>query len=59
MELYFFRVPGMRQDQPVLQLLVYAAPFLLLGTLLMGMAVVQHRWRQGGMLWLSIGVGRW
>ncbi|GAA4348436.1 hypothetical protein [Angustibacter luteus] len=54
-ELNFFRVPGLRQDDPVLQLLVYAAPFLLLGTLLMGMAVVQHRWRQGGMIWLAIG----
>ena len=33
---------------------MYAAPFLLLGTLLMGMAVVQHRWRQGGMVWLAV-----
>jgi hypothetical protein len=54
-ELYFFRVPGLRQDEPVLQFLVYAAPFLLLGTLLMAVAVVQHRWRQGGMFWLSLG----
>jgi hypothetical protein len=56
-QLHFFRMPGMVQDNAFLQLLVFTVPFLMLSALVMVVAVVHHRWRQSGVLWLTILTG--
>ncbi|WP_426563033.1 ABC transporter permease [Angustibacter sp. McL0619] len=56
-QLHFFRVPGLVQDNAAAQLVVYAVPFVLLGAVMMGVGVVHHRWRQHGVFALSVAVG--
>ncbi len=53
----FFGLPFLEQDNPVLQVLVYAVPFLFLSFLGVFIGVVFKRWGQMGMYVLSVGTG--
>ncbi|BCJ68476.1 ABC transporter permease [Polymorphospora rubra] len=53
-ELRFFGIPGLFLDNPVLQLLAYAVPFLLLGTLGTAVGVVFKRWGTTGLFVLGL-----
>ncbi|MGH3903341.1 MAG: hypothetical protein ACRDTE_03975 [Pseudonocardiaceae bacterium] len=55
LSLNFFGLPFLRQDNAVLQVLVYAVPFLLLSFLGVFIGVVFKRWGQMGMCVMSIG----
>lgn len=57
LSLDFFGLPFLEQDNPVLQVLVYAVPFLFLSFLGVFIGVVFKRWGQMGMYVLSVGTG--
>ncbi|MGH3794653.1 MAG: hypothetical protein ACRDSP_07160 [Pseudonocardiaceae bacterium] len=57
MSLKFFGLPFLVQHNPVLQVLVYAVPFLFLSFLGVLIGVVFKRWGQMGMYVMSIGTG--
>ena len=50
--LAFFGPAGIRQDGVVLQTLVYATGFVLVGAVMSALAVVHHRWRTTGLFTL-------
>ncbi|MEV0730982.1 ABC transporter permease [Polymorphospora sp. NPDC050346] len=53
-KLRFFGIPALFLDNPVLQLLGYAVPFLLLGMLGTAVGVVFKRWGSTGLLLLGL-----
>jgi hypothetical protein len=54
MSLTFFGLPFIVQDNLVLQVLVYSAPFMLMGALGLVIGTVFKRWGQLGMLTLTV-----
>lgn len=54
MSLSFFGLPFLRQDNPVLQVLVYAVPFVFVSFLGVAIGVVFKRWGQLGIYAMSV-----
>lgn len=54
MSLSFYGLPFLRQDNPVLQVLVYAVPFLFMAFLGVVIGVVFKRWGQLGIYAMSV-----
>lgn len=52
-DMRFFGVPFLRESNPVLQLLVYVVPFLLVAALGMTLGVLLRRWGSNGAMGLS------
>ncbi|MEU3270614.1 hypothetical protein ABZ639_07190 [Saccharomonospora sp. NPDC006951] len=55
MELKFFAIPFMVNDNPLLQLVIYTVPFLFLSFIGVYIGIVYKRWGQPGVYTLTIG----